>query len=117
MSAHTYHPDSYAYGLADDCPRCAEHAEQPFDTLDDENLLALAIREERGYDARSDTEARAMAALARHRRAQARLEGLRGLPAARASVRAWMDYEGQSGRLDADSERSIELLLIGGELP
>lgn len=41
MATHTYHPDSHTNGLADDCPRCAEHAEHPVESLDAANLLAL----------------------------------------------------------------------------
>ena len=44
MSIHTMHPDSHEHGLADDCPRCAEHAEDPFATLDDRNLGLLVER-------------------------------------------------------------------------
>ena len=44
MSVHTMHPDSHEHGLADDCPRCAEHAEDPFAFLDDRNLTLLAER-------------------------------------------------------------------------
>ena len=44
MAMHTFHPDSHEHGLADDCPRCAEHAEHPFESLDRLNLAALATR-------------------------------------------------------------------------
>jgi hypothetical protein len=44
MSVHTYHPSIREHGLQDDCPRCAEHAEHPAATLDDENLRALIVR-------------------------------------------------------------------------
>ena len=44
MSTHTQHVPIREGGLADDCPRCAEHAEHPFDSLDRDNLFALAER-------------------------------------------------------------------------
>lgn len=56
MSAmHTHHPP----GLHDDCPRCAEQAEDPFGTLDNENLVALvnlALDRDRLSRGRSETE-------------------------------------------------------------
>ena len=79
--SHTIHPDSHEHGLADDCPRCAEHAEHPLTSLDARNLRTLVertLRNRFGRDgdggplipdapfgeyapARSDAEARAMA--------------------------------------------------------
>lgn len=50
MTIHTIHPDSHEHGLADDCPRCAEHAEHPIQSLDHENLgriMALAVTDDR----------------------------------------------------------------------
>lgn len=44
MSSHINHPDTHTHGLADDCPRCAEHAKHPFMSLDDNNLRALILR-------------------------------------------------------------------------
>ena len=44
MSVHTDHPDIKSHGLADGCPRCAEHAARPFDGLDNTNLGALVTR-------------------------------------------------------------------------
>ena len=64
MSAHTLHPDSHTHGLADDCPRCAEHADNPFASLDTENLRMLYNRTVQWMNddaiARSDTELIAM---------------------------------------------------------
>jgi len=60
MSVHTFHPDTHEHGLVDGCPRCAEHAEHPFESLDSRNLQALIARVEDEADARSDNEARAM---------------------------------------------------------
>jgi len=34
MTSHTAHPDTLEAGLADGCPRCAEHAESPLTGLD-----------------------------------------------------------------------------------
>jgi hypothetical protein len=41
VTAHTYHADSHAAGLADGCPRCAEHAVAPWATLDRDNIYRL----------------------------------------------------------------------------
>ncbi len=41
MTMHTFHPDTHENGLADDCPRCAEHAEHPIQSLDQENLMRI----------------------------------------------------------------------------
>ncbi len=41
MTIHTRHPDTHDNGLADDCPRCAEHAEAPWRGLDQENLSRI----------------------------------------------------------------------------
>mgnify|MGYP001610228943 CR=1 FL=1 len=70
---HVFHPDSHSHGLADGCPRCAEHAEDLI-SLDDDNLTVLYRRTlafERDDDIaavpRSDTEGRAMRKLNRIR--------------------------------------------------
>lgn len=60
MSSHTPHPDSHEHGLADDCPRCGEHAQHPFESLDDANLLNLLSRVNLDLPARSDNERKAM---------------------------------------------------------
>lgn len=44
MTNHTVHPTIREAGLADNCSRCSEHAQYPFRTLDDENLVALYHR-------------------------------------------------------------------------
>ena len=41
MSTHTIHEDISSHGLADGCPRCAEHAEDPIRDLDRGNLRDL----------------------------------------------------------------------------
>lgn len=49
MTIHSPHPDSHVYGLADDCPRCEEHAIDPVSGLDSENLtriIRMAVGEE-----------------------------------------------------------------------
>src|SRR3989337_915723 len=61
MAAHTLHPDSHEYGLADDCPRCAEHARDPGQGLDDRNLSSIIQRVEEDLPPRSRNEAVAMA--------------------------------------------------------
>jgi hypothetical protein len=60
MTVHSYHPDLHENGLADDCPRCAELAEHPFQGLDTRNLTALLRRVEMDEYPRSDAEAKAM---------------------------------------------------------
>ncbi len=44
MSAHNPHPSIKENGLADDCPRCDEHAQYPFEGLDDRNLEDIVSR-------------------------------------------------------------------------
>lgn len=64
MAVHSQHPTTHEHGLADDCPRCAQHAAEPFIGLDDANLAALVertvawMRDEEFP--RSDVEAQAM---------------------------------------------------------
>lgn len=41
MTAHTNHPSTLEHGLADDCPRCAEHAEHPLQSLDHDHVADL----------------------------------------------------------------------------
>lgn len=41
MTMHSFHPDTHEHGLADDCPRCAEHAAHPIQSLDHENLRRI----------------------------------------------------------------------------
>lgn len=60
MTVHTFHPDSHEHGLADDCPRCAEHAAHPRQSLDLANLRALSDRIIRQLPPRSENEATAM---------------------------------------------------------
>ena len=59
MTIHTIHEDSHTHGLADDCPRCAEHAEDPVSTLDGINLLRivrLAVDPDRFANALTETD-------------------------------------------------------------
>lgn len=60
MTCHAYHPDTHTHGLADDCPRCAEHARHPLGSLDPGNLSVLRHRLNEGLHARSENEALAM---------------------------------------------------------
>ena len=60
MSTHSYHPDTHTHGLADDCPRCTEHAHHPERSLDAVNMRALHYRIQRELPARSVNEANAM---------------------------------------------------------
>ncbi len=61
MTAHAVHPDSHENGLADGCPRCAEHAENPLASLDARNLRELVRRAVEDEPARSEAEALATA--------------------------------------------------------
>jgi hypothetical protein len=70
MSSHVYEPSIREHGLQDNCPRCAEHAEHPEWSLDDDNLRALIERtmawmEDREFP-RSETEAKAMRGIEGH---------------------------------------------------
>jgi hypothetical protein len=50
MTMHSIHPDTHEHGLADDCERCAEHAQHPIQSLDQENLrriMRLAVNLDR----------------------------------------------------------------------
>lgn len=75
MSVHSYHPDTHTHGLADGCERCAEHAENPFLSLDQLNLLSLQERVAKGWPARSDNERRAMNEMSQHLGRQRVLQG------------------------------------------
>lgn len=62
MTSHTHRPMTHTHGLQDDCPRCAQHAEHPTASLDDENLrrvITLAVRPEpfEGITSRNETTA------------------------------------------------------------
>ncbi|KKL26925.1 hypothetical protein LCGC14_2390350 [marine sediment metagenome] len=61
MSVHIAHPSIRENGLADGCPRCGEHAEYPFEGLDDGNLDNLINRVVDKETPRSTQEAIAMA--------------------------------------------------------
>jgi hypothetical protein len=41
VTTHTYHPPAHTDGLADDCPRCQEHTEAPWATLDRQSIYRL----------------------------------------------------------------------------
>jgi hypothetical protein len=66
MAEHSHPPAIRVSGLQDGCPRCAEHAAQPFSSLDDDNLRALVnrtrgwMRDEPGQMPRSENERAAM---------------------------------------------------------
>lgn len=84
---HTIHPSINEHGLADNCPRCAEHAEQPWFSLDNANLEAL-IRRTQAWrrdssqsPPRSQTELTAMLKIEQHLRILERME--RYLPTSR----------------------------------
>lgn len=79
MSSHTYHPDTHEFGLADGCPRCAEHAERPLDSLDSANLAALVERVRNEEEPRSANEAIAMRRVGAALAHADKLRKLRGL--------------------------------------
>ena len=60
MTSHAWHPDTHTHGLADNCPRCAEHAQHPLLSLDAGNFAALRDRITHRLPARSINEATAM---------------------------------------------------------
>lgn len=61
-TTHTIHEDISSHGLADGCPRCEEHAEQPIRDLDRSNLCDLvSMAVDRSIRPRSGTEERAVA--------------------------------------------------------
>jgi hypothetical protein len=70
VPAHIAHPSTHTHGLADGCLRCGEHAEHPFDSLDDDNLADLVARTKRWMAddpeavARSKNEQKAMTRVA-----------------------------------------------------
>lgn len=47
MTMHTEHDSIHTHGLADNCPRCEEMAENPVFTLDSANLESLVRRTKR----------------------------------------------------------------------
>jgi len=73
VSTHTLHPSTLEHGLADGCPRCAEHAEHPLYALDLENQRNLLERINMEWAPRSENEARAMESLTRAMRESGRL--------------------------------------------
>jgi hypothetical protein len=60
MTLHRDHPDIHDHGLADECPRCAEHALAPQTSLDSRLLADLRARLAHGRPARSQNEAIAL---------------------------------------------------------
>lgn len=60
MSTHIAHDVISATGLHDYCPRCEEHADDPFSSLDDSVIASLVRRVLNGGPARSENEATAM---------------------------------------------------------
>ena len=67
-TSHTEHPDILQFGLNDDCPRCARHADDPWASLDSQSLGMvyarvlgmMYARVLQGADARSLSEGAAM---------------------------------------------------------
>lgn len=60
MTAHSYHPDIHEHGLAADCDRCEEHAQDPLNALDGEVLNELVERTVKRLGYRSEAERVAM---------------------------------------------------------
>lgn len=65
MTVHSYHPDVHEHGLQDGCPRCDEHANDPFLALDSVMIANLIERVNERHEPRSDNEQRAMLAVVR----------------------------------------------------
>lgn len=65
VATHNHPTSIKEHGLADGCPRCDEHAEDPFLGLDDGNMEQLIDRLADRTDSRSANEGLAMARLAR----------------------------------------------------
>lgn len=69
---HTLHPDTHTHGLADDCPRCEQMAQEfPFgwDDVNVSNLVRNTRAWGRGeFRPRSNNEATAMRTVERHLR-------------------------------------------------
>ena len=63
MTFHTFHEDPQTHGLADGCPRCAEHTADPALSLDSENLTTLVTRLHYGKQERSRNEQIALVSL------------------------------------------------------
>lgn len=57
---HSLHPPITTHGLNDECLRCIQHSEHPFESLDDENLKMHIWRIQKRKTPRSDAEANAM---------------------------------------------------------
>lgn len=57
---HNPHGSIKEEGLNDECERCAEHAEHPFSSLDDSNIIFLTERVTGGFNARTINEGKAM---------------------------------------------------------
>ena len=77
---HTVHPDTHEFGLADRCPRCREHAEEPWAGLDFDLLINLMQRLDAGDSPRSLNEGLAMDAIRTLLRRAAILDNLRTRP-------------------------------------
>src|SRR3990167_7400686 len=82
MATHSYHDGITEFGLADECERCSEHAQDPFRTLDDENIRMLVglvvdyINGDTPWNPRSTNEAIAMRAVERVIQYAKRLDSL-----------------------------------------
>jgi hypothetical protein len=59
-TTHTVHEDVHTHGLADGCPRCVQHAENPLRDLDDTVVRSLMLRVINGEEPRSENERIAM---------------------------------------------------------
>ena len=64
MTVHAIHDDVHEVGLQDGCPRCEEHAESPFQSLDERMFADLLARVKTQEVPRSMAESRAMQIIA-----------------------------------------------------
>lgn len=60
MTVHDPHDSTLQVGLVDGCDRCAEHAEHPFDSLDDKHIVQLATMVMARTYPRTNNEAKAL---------------------------------------------------------
>ena len=76
VTTHRLHSDVHEYGLADDCPRCEEHARDPIAALDADMIASLYRRVALNLPPRSENEAIAMTNLPGRGREHAALSAL-----------------------------------------
>lgn len=79
MTMHILHESSLKIGLVDGCDRCAQHAQHPFASLDEEHLMDLILRVDNDDEPRSDNEGLAMSEISLALERSARIRMLRNM--------------------------------------